>query len=115
MSSNMIPITSIRNYGQLYFLSGQIGLKDGVLVSEDIKEQLIQTVENIKTILKEVNLSLNNVVSVTAYLIEQSDYAVFNEIYAELFQSPHPTRTTVTVKSLPLNAKVELQVIASKE
>ena len=111
----MLPLSSIRNSGQLYFLSGQIGLKDGVLVSEDIKEQLIQTVENIKAILKEVNLTLNNVVSVTAYLTEQSDYTVFNETYTDLFLSPYPTRTTVTVKSLPLNAKVELQIIASKE
>ncbi|MHB8870884.1 MAG: RidA family protein [Candidatus Doudnabacteria bacterium] len=111
----MLPLSSIRNSGQLYFLSGQIGLKDGVLVSEDIKEQLGQTVENIKTILKEVNLTLNNVVSVTTYLIDQSDYTVFNGTYTELFQPPYPTRTTVTVKSLPLNAKVELQIIASKE
>jgi len=53
-----------------------------------------------------------SVIDVTAFLIDQSDYQSFNEIYAELFKEPFPTRTTVTVKSLPLGARVELKVIA---
>lgn len=110
---NAKPLFSpTRTEGNFIFLSGQIGTKDGVLVSENIKEQVTQAVENIVKLLEKHNLSLESVVDITAFLIDQEDYQSFNEIYAELFKEPFPTRTVVTVKSLPLGARVELKVIA---
>lgn len=108
------PLSSFRQVGNIYFISGQIGQKDGQLVSENIEEQINRAVENISEILKQNELELKNIVDVTAFITEQSDYSKFNEVYGKCFQEPYPARTTVTVKSLPLNAKVELKVIASK-
>ena len=108
------PLSSFRQVGNIYFISGQIGQKDGQLVSESIEEQTIKAVENISEILKQNELEIKDVVDVTAFITEQSDYEAFNEIYKKCFQEPYPARTTVTVKSLPLNAKVELKVTASK-
>ena len=104
--------SSTRTEGNFIFLSGQIGIKNGVLVSENIKEQVVQSVENITALLKKHNLPPDSVIDVVAFLIDQEDYQPFNEIYGELFKEPFPTRTTVTVKSLPLGAKVEFKVIA---
>jgi len=110
---NTKPLFSpTRTEGNFIFLSGQVGIKDGVLVSENIKEQVAQATENIAVLLKKHNLSLESVIDVTVFLIDQEDYQPFNEIYAELFNEPFPTRTAVTVKNLPLGAKVELKVIA---
>ncbi|GEM_PF-196270 len=112
-SMNTKPLFSpTRTEGNFVFLSGQIGIKDGILVSENIKEQVAQAVENIVALLKKHNLLLESVIDVTAFLIDQEDYQPFNEIYSELFNEPFPTRTTVTVKSLPLGARVELKVIS---
>ncbi len=107
-----LPFSPIRISGNLVFLSGQIGLKDGKLISDDIQEQTAQAIENVSAILKDNNLTLNDVIDVTAFLIDQEDYSPFNEAYTKYFSDPFPTRTAVTVKSLPLGAKVEIKIIA---
>ena len=106
------PLNPIKKAGELCFVSGQIGMKDSQLAGDDIKTQLVQTIANITSILEGEGLSLADVVDVTAFLVNQEDYQGFNDSYRELFQEPYPTRTTVTVKSLPANALVELKVIA---
>src|SRR3989344_2377648 len=107
MSANP-PFSPVRIVGNLLFVSGQIGIKDGALVSEDVKRQLEQAVQNVTILLKKENLSLESVFDVTAFLVDQEDYQAFNETYAEIFKNPFPTRTTITVKSLPFGARVEL-------
>ena len=108
------PLSPIRQIGDLYFISGQIGQQDGKLVAENITEQTTQAIANIAAILKQNGLEIKDVIDVTAFLTDQSDYDEFNEAYRQGFQEPYPTRTTVTVKSLPLGARVELKAIASK-
>mgnify|MGYP001559204856 CR=1 FL=1 len=113
-SMSSLPFSPFKKAGNLIFISGQVGQKEGKLVSESLENQVIQAVANIAEILKQNNLGLENVVDVTAFLVNQEDYALFNQVYTKQFSEPYPTRTTVTVKSLPLGAKVELKAIASK-
>ncbi|MDP4001179.1 MAG: Rid family hydrolase [bacterium] len=108
------PLSSFTQVGNIFFISGQIGQKDGQLVSDGIVEQTIQAIFNVKVILKQKGLGLENVVDVTAFLTDQNDYEEFNDAYRNGFKEPYPSRTTVTVKSLPLSARVELKVIAAK-
>jgi 2-iminobutanoate/2-iminopropanoate deaminase len=108
------PLSAFRKVGDTVFVSGQIGQIDGVLVSDDIGKQVLQTVRNIEAILEKNGMTLKDIVDVTAFLVDQSDYDAFNTTYAQCFSEPYSTRTTVTVKSLPLGAKVELKAIASK-
>jgi len=109
------PLSSFRQAGNTFYISGQIGQKEGKLVSEDIKEQTKRAIENIAAILEQNGLSLADIVDMTAFIVDQADYDAFNEAYRESLQDPFPARTTVTVKSLPLNAKVELKAIAIKQ
>ncbi len=108
------PLSPYKQVGNLLFISGQIGQKDGRLVADNLEEQVKQAVDNITAILQQNGMGLNNVIDVTAFLVDQNDYAAFNEVYSKSFTEPYPTRTTVTVKSLPLGAKVEIKAIASK-
>ena len=101
--------------GKHTFFSGQIGLKEGQLVADNIEEQTKQIVANLKEALLKEYLSLDDIVDVTAYLTKQEDYESFNKVYSELFRQPYPTRTTIGVEWLPLNARVELKVIAVKQ
>lgn len=96
------------------FVSGQLGQQNVRLVSDSLEVQTLQAIANIADILKQHDLDLSNVMDVTAFLVDQTDYAAFNEVYAKSFAQPYPTRTTVTVRSLPLDAKVELKVVAAK-
>lgn len=109
------PLSPFRKIGNTIYVSGQVGQKDGQLVSENIEEQTAQAIANVAGILKQNGLELKDVADVTAFITDQGDYDKFNEVYGKHFQEPYPARTTVTVKSLPLNAKVELKAVASKE
>lgn len=100
--------------GDFVFLAGQIPIdpKSGDIVSGGIKEQTKRVLENIKAILEEAGCSLDNVVSVTAFLKDLSQFNDFNEVYSGYFSYHKPARTTVQVANLPKNALVELAVIA---
>lgn len=109
------PLSSFKAVGGLLFISGQIGQKDGTLVSEDLEQQIIQAIANIREILNQNNLNLKNIVDVTAFLIDENDYTPFNEVYKNSLEEPYPTRTTVTVRALPLGARVELKAVAMRD
>ncbi len=109
------PLSPCRQIGNIFFVSGQIGQQNGELVSQDITEQANQALANAQDILHQNGLSLQNVVDVTAFLTEQTDYDAFNGAYRNYFTEPFPSRTTVTVKSLPLGARIELKIIAAKQ
>jgi 2-iminobutanoate/2-iminopropanoate deaminase len=48
----------------------------------------------------------------TIFLESMEDFKVVNEIYATYFTKTLPARSTVAVKTLPKNAKVEIEAIA---
>lgn len=108
------PLSPFRKVGNIFYISGQIGQENGQLVSDEVGVQTLRAVENIATILKQNGLEMGDVVDVSAFITEQSDYEAFNDAYRKGFVEPFPTRTTVTVKSLPLGARVELKAIAFK-
>jgi len=65
----------------------------------------------VKNILKTINLSLDNVINVKAYLSHQEDIKIYNEIYKDFFVVPYPSRTTI-VNALPSFLKFEIDCIA---
>lgn len=109
------PYSQGIEYGNLIFVSGQIGIdpETGNL-KEGIEEQTKQALENIKNILESYNLSMENVLKVTIFLKNIEDFQKVNEIYSSYFKEPFPARSTVFVKELPKGALVEIEVIAYK-
>ncbi|MCC8147043.1 MAG: RidA family protein [Bacteroidales bacterium] len=101
--------------GNLVFLSGQLGMDPatGEFVSESVSEQTEQAFKNIKALLAEVNLTLDNVIKTTVFLYDMADFGAMNEVYSKQFNEPYPARSAVAVKTLPKNALVEIEVIAS--
>ncbi|MDR0762183.1 MAG: RidA family protein [Campylobacteraceae bacterium] len=95
------------------FTSGQIALtSDGKFLDEDIKIQTEQVLKNLSEILKSSGSSLEKVVKTTIFLADINDFAVVNEIYSKAFGEHKPARSTVGVKSLPKNARVEIEAVA---
>lgn len=74
--------------------------------------QTEQVLKNISAILAAAGSSPARVVKTTVYLVEMSDFAAMNEVYARWFPAPAPARATVAVAALPRNARVEIDVIA---
>jgi 2-iminobutanoate/2-iminopropanoate deaminase len=99
--------------GDFIYTSGQVPLNsDGVLVEGDIKAQTKQVLTNLSEVLKEAKSSLKNVVKTTIFLSDMEDFKDVNEIYAEFFGEHKPARSTVAVKTLPLNVRIEIEAIA---
>jgi reactive intermediate/imine deaminase len=109
------PLTPGILVGDTLYLSGSTGGDpvSGQLVSGGFEPEMRQIMSNVQTVLKEAGLTLADVVSVTAYLADMSDFARFNEIYREYFTTmPLPTRSTVAVKELARGARLELTMTA---
>ncbi len=101
--------------GNLIFTSGQIPLTiKGKLLEGDVEEQAHQIMKNLEAILKEAGVTFNNVVKTTIYVTDMSLYGKINEIYGKYMTDPFPARELVCVKELPLGARIEISMIASK-
>jgi 2-iminobutanoate/2-iminopropanoate deaminase len=102
--------------GNTLYISGQVA-KDatsGEMIQTDIKAETAKVMENLKAILLEANMDFSNVVKSTIYCTNLGDFAAINEVYGTFFIADFPARETVQVVKLPLNANVEISVVAVK-
>ncbi len=83
----------------------------GKLVAGGAKEQADQCLKNIKAILESINHVMDDVVRMTIILKNISDIEVVDGIYSTFFSSYLPTRTTVAVAALPMDALVQIEVL----
>ncbi len=102
--------------GNTLYTSGQVA-KDAVsgeMVQSDIKAETAKVMENLQAILVEAGMDFTNVVKTTIYCTDLGNFAQINEVYGSYFTSDFPARETVQVVKLPLNANVEISVVAVK-
>jgi 2-iminobutanoate/2-iminopropanoate deaminase len=101
--------------GNMLFVSGQVGKHPETgIIHENVKEQTIRVMENLKGILADAGMNFENVVKTTIFLKNLNDFATVNEIYGCNFTGSYPARETVEVSRLPLDVLVEISVIAMK-
>jgi 2-iminobutanoate/2-iminopropanoate deaminase len=110
------PYTQAIRAGDFVFLSGQIAIDpaSGKLVGKDAAEQAAQALKNIRAILTAAGLTFEEVVKTTIFLKSMDDFAKVNEVYSQSFEVDPPARSTVAVAALPMNALVEIEVIAMR-
>jgi 2-iminobutanoate/2-iminopropanoate deaminase len=99
--------------GNLVFVSGQTPEKPGTdeLVEGDIGIQSKQVMENIKNILAAADCTMDDIVKVTAHLLDINDFGGYNDVYKTYFNKPFPARTTVQ-SVIPGGSLLEIDVIA---
>lgn len=102
--------------GNLVFVSGQLPINPatGAFAEGGIKELTRQSLTNMQHILEAEGLKMSNVVKTTVFLADMADFAEMNEVYAEFFSQPFPARSAVAIKTLPKNARVEVECIAER-
>lgn len=107
------PYSQAVRVGDLLFLAGQTPLTpDGEFVGGDIKQQTRRVMENLKSVLEAAGASMSDVVKSTCFLTSLEEFQEFNEVYGSYFGEEPPARTTVEVSKLPVNANVEVEMIA---
>lgn len=100
----------------IVFVSGQLPIDPatGAFAEGGIKELTRQSLTNMKAILAEAGLTMANVVKTTVFLADMADFAEMNEVYASFFEGVCPARSAVAVKTLPKEARVEIECIAAR-
>ena len=110
------PYSQAVQTGNLLFVSGQLPIDPatGAFAGEDIASQTRQSLSNVKAILAEAGVSMDQVIKTTVFLKDMNDFAAMNEVYAEFFPANCPARAAFAVKDLPKGAKVEIEAVAGK-
>lgn len=101
--------------GMLY-TSGQIALNPAnmELVLGSIEIETKQVMENLKAILEAANMTFENVIKSTLFIMDMNDFAKINSVYGSYFnEETAPARETVQVAGLPKNVNIEISIIAT--
>ena len=101
--------------GSLLFCSGQIPLDPdtGEMVGSTAAEQARRCLENLSAVCAAAGASLADAVRVTVHMIDLSNFAEVNDVYASFFDHDPPARVTVGVAALPKGALVEIDAIVA--
>lgn len=102
--------------GTLY-MSGQVAIDINTkeLLKGSIEEETEKVMQNIKAVLEEVNFTFENVIKTTIFITDMNNFRKVNKSYGSFFnEATAPARETVEVSALPLDARVEISVIAKK-
>ncbi|WP_154838402.1 RidA family protein [Staphylococcus sp. Marseille-Q1834] len=106
------PYSHAMVVNNLVFTSGQIPLDtDGNIVSDDVKEQTKQVLENLSVVLEEAGSDLESVVKATIFISDMNEFQQINEVYGSYFSEHQPARSCVEVARLPKDVKVEIEVV----
>ena len=111
------PYSQAVDCGAFLITSGQVPIDPatGEFVPGGISEQTRQSLTNVKAILAEAGLTMDNVVKTTVFLQNMGDFAAMNAVYAEFFsEGNYPARSAVEVAKLPKGALVEIEAICVK-
>ncbi|TVZ10272.1 2-iminobutanoate/2-iminopropanoate deaminase [Cellulophaga sp. RHA_52] len=103
--------------GNTLYISGQIPIdpKTGNLIEGDIKAETKQSMENLKAILTEAEMTFENVVKSCIFVNDMHQFSEINEVYGSYFNADTaPARETVEVENLPKFVNVEISMIAVK-
>lgn len=99
--------------GWLY-VSGQVPMSGGEVVTGNIEVQARQAIKNLIAILREAGYGTEHVVRCGVWLDDPRDFSSFNKVFREYF-GDHPPARACVVSSMVVDCKVEIDCIAYKE
>lgn len=110
------PYCTATIYGDTVYMSGMIGVDPATQkpVEGGVMAQAKQVFENIRTVLSELDLTMDDVLKTTVFLTNLGDFAEVNKLYAEYFAPNYPARSCVQVAALPMGLAIEVECIARR-
>ena len=109
------PYSQAVLFGNTLYTSGQIAInpESGELVLDTIELETEQVMQNLKAVLEAANMTFENVIKSTIYIMDMNDFSRINTVYSKYFNEDNaPARETVQVACLPKNVNIEISVIA---
>ena len=111
------PYSQAVLHGNTLYTSGQIAInpETGKLVLENITAETHQVMQNMKAVLEAADMTFENVVKTTIFIMDMDDFSEINVAYGSYFdETAAPARETVQVACLPKNVNVEISMVAIK-
>ncbi|MDC0226751.1 Rid family hydrolase [Alphaproteobacteria bacterium] len=112
-AKSKLPFSPAIKAGDFVYVSGQASVdsQTGSVIEGTFEQEMRRSIENLKAILESAGLTLDNVINIKSYVSYEKDLKLYNSIYAEYFNLPSPTRSTI-VGVLPTFIKFELDCVA---
>ena len=98
--------------GNTIYLSGQIGLDPQTMeMTQGFDAQAHRVFANLRAVAAASGGTLDDIVKLTVFLSDLTNFVKLNEIMAQYFTNPYPARSAVGVSQLPRGALVEIDAI----
>jgi 2-iminobutanoate/2-iminopropanoate deaminase len=108
------PFSSAILVGNTLYISGMLGTDPatGKMAGETITAQAERIFQNFGIVLKKAGMDFTNIVSTSVFIADFKDFGEFNTVFRKWFPKNPPTRATVQVAALAMNAKIEISAVA---
>jgi reactive intermediate/imine deaminase len=111
------PFSPAVRVGNVLYLAGQVGTPpdaSGGVVPGGIAAETKQTMNNIKDVLEKAGSDMDHVVKCTVFMADMKEWDAMNAVYRTFFKDPRfPARSAFGTTGLALNARVEIECIAT--
>ena len=111
------PYSQAIQWGDVVFISGQVAFipGSGELNNNTFEDEVNQVIDNLDAICKEAGGGLNNILKLSIFLTDLSNFDAVNNLMKERFSEPFPARSTIEVSRLPKDVNIEMDAILSIE
>ena len=111
------PYSQAIQWGDVVFISGQVAFipSTGELNNNTFESEVNQVIDNLDAICKEAGGSLDNILKLSIFLTNLSNFDAVNNLMKERFSEPFPARSTIEVSRLPKDVNIEMDAILSIE
>ena len=113
------PYVQAVDLGNMLYTSGQLPIDTATgEMPETPAEQALVSLQNMKAIVEEAGLTVNNIFKMTVFVKDLNHFAEVNEVYTKFFeenQASFPARSCVEVARLPKDALIEIEAIALRK
>jgi enamine deaminase RidA (YjgF/YER057c/UK114 family) len=111
-AAEQLPFSGAVLVGDTLYLSGDIGLEPGNKVPKEAATEARLLMESYEKRLAAAGMTMDDLVYVTVYSTDVSDFAVFNAEYRRHFHHEFPARAYIGAGKLLFGARWEMQGIA---
>ena len=111
------PYSQAIQWGDVVFISGQVAFipGSGELNNNTFEDEVNQVIDNLDAICKEAGGGLDNILKLSIFLTDLSNFDAVNNLMKERFSEPFPARSTIEVSRLPKDVNIEMYAILSIE
>jgi len=111
------PYSQAIQWGDVVFISGQVAFipGSGELNNNTFEDEVNQVIDNLDAICKEAGGGLDNILKLSIFLTDLSNFDAVNSLMKERFSEPFPARSTIEISRLPKDVNIEMDAILSIE